>query len=256
MPIQLRWFFGSAMLFALRVASAQTCAAPLPFAYSFQNQGTASLQGTDLNTQCALDVSLDSTATGVGAAFLHYRRTVPSTSLRFGFRVDMSGIASELNLANRQVQLFSVSSSSLVGVAGNVSSQLLNVSLAGAASGGPSLRMRAATSGTPGNSTLAIQTLSQNVNVLGFEIDVGAGTAGSVQYWINADFSEPPTGVIDNAGAGLDNAAWGGIIAAELGMSSPTTQFLANNTGGVVVFDQIQTTDDTIFWQNFEFGQQ
>jgi hypothetical protein len=243
------------MLFALHIAQAQTCAVPMPFAYSFQNQGTASLQGTDPNTQCALNVSLNSTATGVGAAFLHYRRTVPSTSLRFSFRMDMTGIAPILTLANRDVQLFSASSSNLVGTPPDVNSQLLNVYLGGSASG-PFLRMIAACSGEPSHSIQVPQPLTGNVNVLRFQINVGSGTSGSVTYWINADFTDPPTGIIDNQGAGLDNAAWGGIIAAEIGMSSPTPVFQTNNTGGVLVIDQIATTDDTIFWQNFEFGQQ
>ncbi len=94
------------------------------------------------------------------------------------------------------------------------------------------------------------------MNTLRFEINTGSGTSGSVRYWINADFADTPTGIVDNNGAGLDNAAWGGVIAAELGLSSASNGYRNNSGGGAIVFDQIQTSDDVLFWQNFELDQQ
>jgi len=170
--------------------------------------------------------------------------------VRYSFRIDTTAIAPFLTTATRQVQLFSASAANL-----GDAPHMLQVILYGQATGS-GLRIYAACASQASHVCSANQPLTQNVNVLRFQINVGAGTAGSVRYWINADFTDPPTGVDDNHGIGLDNAASGGVIAAELGLSSATPVFRTNNSGAAVVFDQIQTSDDVLFWQNFELDQQ
>ena len=169
---------------------------------------------------------------------MHYRRPAPATSVRYSLRIDTAAIAPFLTTATRQVQLFSASAANL-----GDAPHMLQVILYGQATGS-GLRMYAACASQASHVCSANQPLTQNVNVLRFQINVGAGTAGSVRYWINADFTDPPTGVDDNHGIGLDNAASGGVIAAELGLSSATPVFRTNNSGAAVVFDQIQTSDD------------
>jgi hypothetical protein len=98
--------------------------------------------------------------------------------------------------------------------------------------------------------------IAQSINTLRFEIHVGAGTNGSVRYWLNHAFSDPPDGVMDNGGAGLDNAAWLGVIGAEIGLSSPSNAFRANHAGSAIVFDQVESSDDLLFWDDFSNGAQ
>jgi hypothetical protein len=231
-------------------ASAQTCALPIPFQYEFQSGATDSLSATSSNDPCVFGVTLTSGAGPTASGFLHYRRALPTTSVRYGFRMDTSALTS-LTLANRVVQLFSASSPVVLTSPLSVS-HLLRLELVGSAT--PQLRFVTALGGSlPAVSNVA---LAQTVNTIRVEINVGSGTAGSVRYWINHAFTDSPDGVIDNAGAGLDNAAWIGVIAAEIGLSSPSDQFRANDASHAVVFDQIESSDDVLFWDDFSSGAQ
>jgi len=248
-----RWFVSAVLICVCGMVRAQNCLPPQPFVHSFQNLGVAALQGA-ADTPCALSSSLNSAAGPNAAAFVHYRRPAPTTSVRYSFRMDDSAVATSLTSVLRNVQIFSASASSLQSNAG-FPAHLLLVYLSGQAST-PTISIIVACGGTPSKAIQLPVALPGNVNTLRFEINTGSGTAGSLRYWINADFTDAPTGIIDNNGVGLDNAAWGGVIAAELGMSSGSNGFRTNSGGGAIVFDQIQTSDDVLFWQNFELDQQ
>jgi len=71
----------------------------------------------------------------------------------------------------------------------------------------------------------------------------------------DADYIDPPTGILDDGGAGLDNEAWSGVIAAAVGLSSTTSDFRAN-CGGTFVVDHLGSSDDVLFWDKFDFGYQ
>lgn len=79
-----------------------------------------------------------------------------------------------------------------------------------------------------------------------FELDVGSGAAGSLKWWINAEFTDPPTGSAEN----LDNAEWRGVQTVALGAFQPQGRVALNGT--TLRFHQIESTDDTLFWNGFD----
>jgi hypothetical protein len=237
-------------LIVARIATAQNCTLPIPFQYDFQSGASASLSAGSVTEPCTLTVALDSASGATASGFLHYRRASPTTSVRYGFRIDTSALTN-LTLANRVVQLFSASSPTIITTPAPIS-HLLRLELIGSTT--PQFRFYAAIGASLPSVTNV--SLSQTLNTIRVEINVGSGAAGSVRYWINHAFTDLPDGVIDNSGAGLDNAAWVGVIAAEMGLSSPSPQFRTDYPDDAVVFDQIESSDDVLFWDDFSSGAQ
>lgn len=233
----------SALLGAIPTAAAQVCV-PSPFRGTFQNEAIAELQS---GSSCSLTATLDIGSGATTAAIVYYRRAHPSTSVRYGFRVDMSALG-PMTLANRSVQLFAASAPVVVDT-GPLTSQLAQLQLVGA-SPDPELWLLYAQGGA--SPQLVHVPMSGTVFSFRIEIHVGSGTEGYVRYWINKGFSDPPDGVLDNGGAGLENAAWQGVISAEIGLSSPSNAFRADEGGNPVVFDQFESDDDLVFWNNFD----
>jgi hypothetical protein len=240
---------GIALALAGTGAVAQSCSLPVPFQYEFQNRVTASLAAANSTDPCTLSVALNSSPTPTDAGFLHYRRAQPTTLVRYGFRLDFSALTN-FSAANDVVHVFSASSPTVIapGV-----SNVLDMYLVGGAQ--PALHFSAAASG-PSGQVAAVKSLTQTANVVRVEISIGSGANGVVRYWINRAFGDPPDGVIDNSGTGLDNAAWIGVISAELGLSSPSAVFRANHAGSALVFDQVESSDDVLFFDDFSAGAQ
>jgi hypothetical protein len=82
-------------------------------------------------------------------------------------------------------------------------------------------------------------------DLLRFEVATGAGD-GHVRWWLNSDFTDPPTGSIEN----IDNAAWQGVETVALGLFEPTGVVAAN--GATLKIQDIESPDDTLFWGNFD----
>jgi len=230
---------------------AQSCALPVPFQYEFQNQVASSLSATNAGDACVLSVALTSGAGPSAAGILHYRRDSPLTSVRYGFRIDtnaLSGFTDPLSA----IQLFSANSPAIIAKPLPVSS-LLTLTLRG---GSPDPMLGFVVARSAGLPLVLFQTFTSGLHNVRVEISVGNGTSGVIRYWIDHPFSAAPDGVIDDGGAGLDNAVWLGVIGAELGVSSPTPQFRAGNSASALVFDQIESNDDVLFADDFSSGAQ
>jgi hypothetical protein len=219
-------------------AYAQSCAMPVPFLYEFQSNTITALAAANPSDPCVFGVAINAAATPTASDFLHYRRAAPVKSVRYGFRVDTSTLIGTSDV--QHVQLFAAASPS--------AAQVSNLLTIGFGRTQPTLTFIAAASGAPQQ---AIVALTQSVNTVRVEISVGSGANGIVHYWINHPFSDPADGVLDRSGAGLDNAAWIGVLGAELGLSSASDAFRANQGGHVVTFDQLESSDDVLFWSNF-----
>lgn len=170
--------------------------------------------------------------------------------MRFGFRLDYSALVNFSGL--QYVQVFSASAPTTVGGFSHV----LDIALSVPTLGSPphTLTFTAARgSGGPSSTPVAF---TQTSNVVRVEINVGANTAGNVRYWINHAFTDPPDGTIDDAGAGLDTAAFQGVIAATVGLGSQSGPFRSAQTGNALVFDQIESSDDVLFYDDFSSGAQ
>lgn len=247
-------YAAGALLMIAGAASAQDYW-PVPFARFGGDLYTISNIAPD-DTAWGLTVPLSQTivdptlgaAGAVASTFMYYVRPQPITFVRYAFRIDTSGLTGATESV-RAFQIFSASSPVVVASW----PQLLTINLIGG-SPEPSLRLTTPRGGgKPLEQTLV--PLPAAIVMVRVEISVGSGTAGRVRYWIDADYSDPPTGVLDDSGAGLDNAAWGGVIAAAVGMSSTTSEFRAT-CGGTLTIDRIGSSDDLLFGDNFEFGLQ
>jgi hypothetical protein len=245
----MRWLAGAMLALSGSGLCAQSCTLPIPFQYEFQNNVAATLAAANAADPCALNAALNSGAGPTAAGFLHYRRARATTTVRYGFRVDFSALTN-FTSANHVVHLFSATSPTVLapGV-----SNILDIYLVGGTQ--PAMRFSAAASG-PSGQFVTIQSLAQTVNVVRVEINVGSGTNGLIRYWINHAFSDAPDGIIDNGGAGLDNAGWLGVIGAQIGLSSPSSAFRANHAGSALFFDQIESNDDVLFFDDFSVGAQ
>jgi hypothetical protein len=83
---------------------------------------------------------------------------------------------------------------------------------------------------------------------LGFDLQLG--TAGYLNYWINAGFDAPPTGRIPASGY-LDFSARGPATGFTLGLFSGSGVFLQDNLAKDLVISDIVVTD-YIFRSRFE----
>lgn len=233
------------LLAAASVAHAQSCVAPIPFQYEFSNAATTSLSAATPSDPCALSVAMDANARSTGAGFLHYQGA-PLTSARYSFQLDTSALTSFTSPVQR-VQIFSVNGQQTQ----PQQSHLLIVMLMGG-SPNPTLRILAGTGTGTYLQAFTPVSLTQTSNVLRFEITIGSGTQATVSYWINHDFTATPDGFV----MGLENDVYGGIVGAELGLSSPSISFVTAQNGRAVVFDQIQSSDDALFYDDFSDGAQ
>jgi len=250
MVIRLRCYLGLVLSGWAAVAGAQGCALPIPFHYVFQTQATATFSSTNPGDPCGLGVALGNGAGPTASGFLHYQRAQPLTSVRYGFRVDTRA----LSPMHGAIQLFSANAPVAPITPGVPQSGVLTISLV-QNSPSPLLRFFGARSGNQG-AQFADPSLTPGVHTIRVQIAVGSGTAGSVRFWIDHAFSDQPDGVLDNGGTGLDNAAWIGVIGAELGVSTADSFFRTNHAGAIVAFDQIETSDDVLFFDDFSSGAQ
>jgi hypothetical protein len=239
------WILGVALATAAPYAAAQSCTPAPPFQYFFQTQAAATLSAAAPSSPCQLSVALPSGVGPTASAFLHYRRPQLLTNVRYSFRLDATALT-QFSAPTQGVQVFAAVSP--IVQFGSVSN-MLSVRLAGGVD--PMLIFDAASSVRPGLIETSSVNLGQMVNVVRVEIAVGDTTAGYVRYWINHTFSDPPDGVINDGGFGLDNSLWLGIVGAEVGLSGASNGFRSNQAGAALVFDQIESNDDVLFFDDF-----
>ena len=239
----LRWAVLSVA--SLVTDAAWSCALPVPFGYFYQNNVSASLAGGP----CALTVGTIGASRTTAAAFFHYRRASPLTSVRYGFRVDDSALSGGSNLED--VQLFAATSP--VVTLSPATSTVLAIALR---TGSPQTVIFYAADGNSAGGTKSVPvTLISSKTTVRVEINVAA--AGNIKYWINHPFTDPPDGVIEtSAGSGLDNAGLQGVIAAEIGLSRPSVAFRTHHADEALVFDQVESNDDVLFYDDFSRGAQ
>lgn len=227
-------------------SNANACSVP-PFNEVWTNQGTATWTGTD--SDCRLESTLAATSDDTAAAVAHYRRHYPSETFRGSFRI---GLPAGLSLSITQtVQLFR-GVGKTAPAAGPYQSRMLGVSIFGNV---PSTKFvlgffAACTTQPAGQCVMTGPLLDASDFPLRVtvELAVGAGSAGSLKYWIGDDAMGPPTGTIAN----LDNAAWGGVERVSLGLSDSTPNFRQVLAGHPIVLDQVVAYDSGLFWSDFD----
>lgn len=186
---------------------------------------------------CKLNSSLGPTVSA--AATVRYNNAASEPSYRFQFLVDTSALTA-FN-ATDTVVVFQAPATTTA----NGFNRLLRVSLVAGPSGAKRIKFFAQC-GT--GSFVCSQTFATNlingVNRIEGNLQVGAGAAGSLTYWVNA-----AAGTTQPASSGsianLDNAAWGGVSAASLGLVAPSAAFKNNHATQITGFDTFDSRRQT-----------
>ena len=186
---------------------------------------------------CKLTASLAPSV--AAAAVVRYANAASEPSYRFQFLVDTTAL-SAYN-ATDSVVAFQAPATTVA----NGFNRLLRVSIVAGPAGATRVRFVAQCgSGT----FLCAQTYATNlvagVNRIEGNLQVGAGAAGSLKYWVNvaAGTTEP---AVSGTIASLDNAAWGGVSAASLGLAAPSQTFADTHANQLVGFDTFDSRRQT-----------
>ncbi|GAA0705842.1 hypothetical protein [Dokdonella soli] len=186
---------------------------------------------------CKLTSALAPTTSA--SAAVRYTHAASEPSYRFQFLVDPSAF-SAFN-ATDSVVIFQAPATT----AANGFNRLLRVSLVAGPAGAKRVRF-IAQCGSAG--FLCAQSFATDllpgVNRIEGKLTVGAGAAGSFTYWVNAaaGTTEPAaSGTIAN----LNNAAWGGVSAASLGLAAPTQTFADTHGNQIAGFDAFDSRRQT-----------
>jgi hypothetical protein len=188
-------------------------------------------------TECALSSSLGPSTTA--SAFVRYNHAASEPNYRFQFLVDTSALSDFSSTDN--VVVFQAPATNTA----NGFNRLLRVSIVAGPAGAKRVRFIAQCgTGTFSCGQTYATDLIDGVNTIEGKLVVGAGAAGSLSYWVNAapGTTEPAaSGTIAN----LDNAAWGGVSAAALGLTAPSAAFKTNHPTQVVKFDRFDSRRQT-----------
>jgi hypothetical protein len=229
-------------------AHAQSCKLPAPFQYKFEN--FAQLAVTSGASGCSLSATVNAAAPTAALAYVHYRRPPSINPLRFGFRLDVSAIASWSPFAS--VRIFAASARDSFPTADGLP-QLVSLLLLGNAAQ-PRLGILVADNAVSVQHQQSRVVALTQVSVVRIELTHGSGaSSGLLRYWINANYTDPPTGVMESSpGAGLDNSGWGAIHTVGLGLGGMSMRFRSDFPNVPVIFDQIESDDEFLFYDGFE----
>jgi hypothetical protein len=190
-------------------------------------------------SECKLTASLQANNTAA-AATVRYNHAASEPSYRAQFLIDNTGL-SGFNDFTESVAVFQAPATT----AANGYNRLLRVVLVPGPSGAKRVRFIAQKgAGGPTVGQTFATDLLPGINTIEINLQVGAAGAGNLKYWVNAGpgTTEPAfSGEIQN----LDNSAWGGVSAAQLGLTSPTAAFSTNHGGQAVGFDRFDSRRQT-----------
>ena len=201
------------------VARAQSCHPPGSFYRTTAIRSTVQL-APGANADCDLVSTLAPNNSAPAGAFAWYNLPRPAQSMRISFRIDTLQLGDLQQVFDNvlisslssptphppiidNVSILSVSAPTPYPATGGVSSLLRLVVFPTSVQSGPALWVTVACTAGSGYCAKEIENLLADGDLLRFELTIGAGAAGSLQWWINANFSDPPTVTIGN----LDNAA-------------------------------------------------
>ncbi len=232
------------LLATFQAVHAQVCDPPHPFDRTSAINGTVQLAAGS-GTSCDIVASVAANSSTGSGALAWYSLPSPAVSWRISFHLDTSQF--DANAALNSVDILSAMAPKPAVEGGQAS--LLRLTLL--ALGGPNVMLLA--SGACGDARCTTATYGGELvddlvsgDLLRFELDTGDGTAGQLKWWVNADFTDPPTGTFDN----LDNVAWQGVQYVALGAFQPTYQ--SATSGTTLQFSGIDSPYDILFWSDLD----
>jgi len=189
------------------------------------------------SSECKLNSSLGPSVSA--AATVRYDHAASEASYRFQFLIDNTALSSFS--ATDSVVVFQAPATTTA----NGFNRLLRVSLLGGPGGAKRVKFFAQCSAAGFICPSSFTTdLLPGVNRIEGKLTVGAGAAGTLTYWVNAPAgtTEPaPSGSLAN----LDNAAWGGVSAASLGLAAPSATYKNNHASQIAGFDTFDSRRQT-----------
>lgn len=216
-------------------AFAQCPASPVP-PWSSQSVlgGALSIDGPGLNgTSCKLNSRITA---NIGGATAAVRDNTPADepSYRAQFWINADALTG-LNLI-QGAKIFGASTDNPFGGV----SDLVRLTVIGNATGtAKTLGIFTACEGQPSNQCSASTPLpAGNVSV---EIAWERGANTTLRVWVNNGNEASPTLTIPN----VNNASWGGVDFASLGLSTPTPGFRSSQANRDVVFDEFDSRRQT-----------
>ncbi|HEU4663889.1 MAG TPA: hypothetical protein VFS55_07650 [Dokdonella sp.] len=189
-------------------------------------------------TECKLTAALAPNDTA-SAAFVRYNHAASEPSYRAHFIVDTTALTNFAD-STTSVVVFQAPASAV----NEGFNRLLRVAIVAGPSGAKRVRFIAQRGGlVPIGQTFGTN-LVNGINHIEVNLQVGAGAAGDLKYWVNTTpgTTEPAaSGELPN----LNNAGWGGVSAAQLGLTAPTAPYSSAHGGELVGFDRFDSRRQT-----------
>ena len=229
-------------------ASAQNCHPPGSFYRTSTIRGSLVMQ-PGVGTDCDLVATLDPTIDAAAGAFAWYRLSTPVTvQWRISFRLDLSQ-QPPLTLFSGFGLFDANSATAYPPVNGNVALVRAAILADESTFDKPfALVLVFACNGSIFPCAAKSDGALADGDLVRVELNMGAGAGGFVRWWINGEFTDPPTGEADD----LDNVAWGGVSSVALGAFSPQGGSIL--TGGVRIrISDIEVADDAMFAAGFDY---
>lgn len=218
-----------------------------PFADAWNWGGSSTWEEDDGKCDFRAQVWTGSTSS---MASTSYMRRDPTAPLRLRFTLDAPGIpalnavqaASLARGVVRRVEASSLPAAPVFNLllTGNLSASKYYLSLQG---------WCASASAHSCSSNVPAFDVAEFPLQITLDAEVGAGAAGRLRLWVNAD---PDTAAPSLELSNLDNTATGGIDRVAIGLFSTSPAFNQAVGGQPMVFRDVETSDDQLFWSDFE----
>ena len=189
-------------------------------------------------SECKLTAGLAANDTA-SASFVRYNHAASEPSYRAHFIIDTTNLTSFADATTSVVAFQAPATTVNEGF-----NRLLRVAIVAGPAGAKRVRFIAQRGGaTPIGQTFSTN-LVNGVNHIEVNLQVGATATGNLKYWVNV-----APGTVEPAFSGelanLNNAGWGGVSAAQLGLTAPTAPFSSAHGGELVGFDAFDSRRTT-----------
>lgn len=220
-------------------AFAQCPSSPVPpWSGQTQTQGAVAIvAGGYDGTSCKMSSVLNAGASSFASAIV--RDDTPSSEPRYRaqFLIDADALTGLSSFQGASVFAAQAANTHLS------SNVILRIAIRGGAS--KALNFIAADENGSGGVTQGSVPLAAGVNRVEFDLTTGA--SGQLKVWINATGTSEPAATITLSN--LNNAAWGGVDAAGMGLSAANSLFRTSHGGRAVFFDEFDSRRQTYIGQ-------
>lgn len=186
---------------------------------------------------CKMTSSLGPSVTA--SALVRDDTPVAEPRYRFQFMVDNTNLTNFS--ATDNVVVFQAPAATTA----NAVTRVLRVSLVAGPAGAKRVRFIATCDTGP--TFLCSQTFATDLlpGVNTIEGDLVVGATGSLRAWVNAPAGTTEPGTVDVTIATGDTSAWGGVEAAQLGLTAPSAAYKNNHATQAVGFDRFDSRRQT-----------